>query len=164
MSFCTRDIPSCFLFTYPKKSPKPKTDDKSKPEDKKAEKKKKVKANSDENGYTLVLRKLQNNSEVQFGFVKDFIFSKYGHTILERYGMSETLMNISNPYTGERRPGSVGFAMPILGAALISEAELVRKMSVFEYELKTAMFCTGCASVTDLQRKKVWRWRATQAT
>jgi len=36
----------------------------------------------------------------------------FGHTILERYGMSETLMNISNPYDGERRPGSVGLPMP----------------------------------------------------
>ncbi len=36
----------------------------------------------------------------------------YGHTILERYGMSETLMNISNPYLGERRPGSVGLPLP----------------------------------------------------
>ncbi|HBY60501.1 MAG TPA: long-chain fatty acid--CoA ligase, partial [Solibacterales bacterium] len=30
----------------------------------------------------------------------------------ERYGMSETLMNISNPYAGERRPGSVGLPLP----------------------------------------------------
>ncbi len=37
---------------------------------------------------------------------------KYGHTILERYGMSETLMNIGNPYVGERRPGSVGLPFP----------------------------------------------------
>ena len=36
----------------------------------------------------------------------------FGHTILERYGMTETLMNISNPYVGERRPGSVGFPLP----------------------------------------------------
>ena len=36
----------------------------------------------------------------------------YGHTILERYGMSETLMNISNPYIGERRAGSVGLPLP----------------------------------------------------
>ena len=35
---------------------------------------------------------------------------KFGHTILERYGMTETMMNISNPYAGERRPGSVGIA------------------------------------------------------
>ncbi len=32
--------------------------------------------------------------------------------ILERYGMTETVMNISNPYLGERRAGSVGLALP----------------------------------------------------
>jgi malonyl-CoA/methylmalonyl-CoA synthetase len=31
-----------------------------------------------------------------------------GHVILERYGMSETLINTSNPYEGERRAGTVG--------------------------------------------------------
>jgi malonyl-CoA/methylmalonyl-CoA synthetase len=36
----------------------------------------------------------------------------FGHTILERYGMTETMMNISNPYTGERRPGTVGIPLP----------------------------------------------------
>ena len=36
----------------------------------------------------------------------------FGHTILERYGMTETLMNLSNPYDGERRPGSVGMPLP----------------------------------------------------
>ncbi len=35
-----------------------------------------------------------------------------GHTILERYGMSETAMLASNPYEGERRGGTVGFALP----------------------------------------------------
>jgi malonyl-CoA/methylmalonyl-CoA synthetase len=35
-----------------------------------------------------------------------------GHRILERYGMTETNMNTSNPYDGERRAGSVGFALP----------------------------------------------------
>jgi malonyl-CoA/methylmalonyl-CoA synthetase len=35
-----------------------------------------------------------------------------GHAILERYGMSETLMNTSNPYDGERVAGSVGPALP----------------------------------------------------
>ncbi len=29
----------------------------------------------------------------------------FGHAILERYGMTETFMNLSNPYVGERRPG-----------------------------------------------------------
>jgi malonyl-CoA/methylmalonyl-CoA synthetase len=35
-----------------------------------------------------------------------------GHAILERYGMTETGMNTSNPYDGERRPGTVGFPLP----------------------------------------------------
>jgi malonyl-CoA/methylmalonyl-CoA synthetase len=38
--------------------------------------------------------------------------SRTGHAILERYGMSETLMNTSNPYRGERIPGSVGLPLP----------------------------------------------------
>ena len=38
---------------------------------------------------------------------------KTGHTILERYGMSETAMLTSNPYQGdERRGGTVGFPLP----------------------------------------------------
>ncbi|WP_136440545.1 malonate--CoA ligase [Pacificoceanicola onchidii] len=35
-----------------------------------------------------------------------------GHRILERYGMTETNMNTSNPYDGERRAGTVGLALP----------------------------------------------------
>jgi len=35
-----------------------------------------------------------------------------GHAILERYGMTETNMNISNPYDGDRIPGSIGFPLP----------------------------------------------------
>jgi malonyl-CoA/methylmalonyl-CoA synthetase len=43
----------------------------------------------------------------------------FGHTILERYGMSETIMNISNPYIGERRPGSVGLPLPGVSVRLL---------------------------------------------
>ena len=39
-----------------------------------------------------------------------------GHAILERYGMTETNMNTSNPYEGDRRAGTVGFPLP--GVAL----------------------------------------------
>ncbi|HBM28235.1 MAG TPA: malonyl-CoA synthase, partial [Halomonas sp.] len=38
--------------------------------------------------------------------------AKTGHAILERYGMTETNMNISNPYTGARRAGTVGMPLP----------------------------------------------------
>lgn len=44
---------------------------------------------------------------------------KYGHVILERYGMTESLMNISNPYTGERRAGAIGFPLPGISAKII---------------------------------------------
>jgi len=43
----------------------------------------------------------------------------FGHTILERYGMTETFMTISNPYVGERRPGTVGFPLPGISARIV---------------------------------------------
>jgi len=46
---------------------------------------------------------------------------RFGHTILERYGMSESLMITSNPYTGERRPGTVGFPLPGVSVRLVDE-------------------------------------------
>jgi malonyl-CoA/methylmalonyl-CoA synthetase len=39
-------------------------------------------------------------------------FARTGHAVLERYGMTETNMNTSNPYDGERVPGAVGFPLP----------------------------------------------------
>ncbi len=44
---------------------------------------------------------------------------RFGHAPLERYGMSETMMNISNPYSGERRPGSVGLPLPGVSVRLL---------------------------------------------
>ncbi|MGC0367328.1 malonyl-CoA/methylmalonyl-CoA synthetase [Rhodococcus sp. 27YEA15] len=35
-----------------------------------------------------------------------------GQTVLERYGMTETVITVSNPYEGERRPGTVGLPLP----------------------------------------------------
>jgi malonyl-CoA/methylmalonyl-CoA synthetase len=40
------------------------------------------------------------------------IRDRCGLTVLERYGMTETVMLVSNPYEGERRPGTVGFPLP----------------------------------------------------
>jgi malonyl-CoA/methylmalonyl-CoA synthetase len=48
-----------------------------------------------------------------------------GHTILERYGMSETVMLTSNPYRredGERRGGTVGFPLPGVGVRVVDDA------------------------------------------
>ena len=42
-----------------------------------------------------------------------------GHAILERYGMTETNMNTSNPYDGDRIPGTVGMALPGVEARVV---------------------------------------------
>ena len=42
-----------------------------------------------------------------------------GFAILERYGMTETNMITSNPYDGERRPGTVGFALPEVSVRIV---------------------------------------------
>jgi len=44
---------------------------------------------------------------------------KFGHAILERYGMTETLMTLGNPYDGERRPGTVGRPFPGVEARIV---------------------------------------------
>ncbi len=44
-----------------------------------------------------------------------------GHRILERYGMTETGMLLSNPYAGERLPGTVGTALPGVSARIADE-------------------------------------------
>lgn len=44
-----------------------------------------------------------------------------GHTLLERYGMTEIGMALSNPLLGERRPGSVGLPLPGVEVRLVDE-------------------------------------------
>lgn len=44
-----------------------------------------------------------------------------GHTVLERYGMSETAMLTSNPYDGKRVGGSVGFPLPGVSLRVVNE-------------------------------------------
>jgi len=56
-----------------------------------------------------------------------------GSPVLERYGMTETLMNTSNPYIGERRAGTVGFPLPGVEVALDPAGEvLLRGPNVFD--------------------------------
>jgi malonyl-CoA/methylmalonyl-CoA synthetase len=50
--------------------------------------------------------------------------TRCGHTILERYGMSETNMNTSNPLHGERRAGTVGPPLPGVALRLVDDAGL----------------------------------------
>lgn len=68
--------------------------------------------------------------------------ARTGQRILERYGMTETNMNTSNPYDGERRAGTVGFPLPgvqlriMEGGAEVAQGEIgtieVRGPNVFQ--------------------------------
>ena len=59
--------------------------------------------------------------------------SAIGSVVLERYGMTETLMNTSNPYVGERRAGTVGFGLPGVEVAFDDTGEvLLRGPNVFD--------------------------------
>ena len=95
------------------------------------------------------------------------IFERLGVEPLERYGMTETLMNISNPLRGERRPGSVGLPLPGVEVRLVAdggdvapgdEGEIwLRGPNVFsEYrgdpEATTASFTDGWFMTGDLAR------------
>ncbi len=55
----------------------------------------------------------------------------FGHTILERYGMTETFMTVSNPYAGERRPGSVGLPLPGVSVRIVDGELQVRSPTLF---------------------------------
>ena len=61
------------------------------------------------------------------------VADRAGHRILERYGMSETVMNISNPYDGDRRPGTVGLPLPGVEVRLAEGTDeiLLRGPNVF---------------------------------
>jgi len=59
------------------------------------------------------------------------ILDRGGTDVLERYGMTETLMTISNPYAGERRPGTVGFPFPGVDVDVDGEEILVRGPTIF---------------------------------
>ena len=54
-----------------------------------------------------------------------------GHTLLERYGMTELGMALSNPLHGERRPGFVGTALPGVDVRLVDGELQVRGPGVF---------------------------------
>ena len=56
---------------------------------------------------------------------------RFGHAILERYGMSETLINTSNPYDGERRAGTVGPVLRGVDARIVDGEIQVRGPNVF---------------------------------
>ena len=79
-----------------------------------------------------------------------------GHRILERYGMTETNMNTSNPYAGERRAGTVGF--PLAGVELrIAAPETgapVGSGDVGVIEVRGRNVCTGYWNMPDKTKEE----------
>jgi malonyl-CoA/methylmalonyl-CoA synthetase len=68
-----------------------------------------------------------------------------GHAILERYGMTETGMNASNPCEGERRPGTVGFPLPDVDLRVVGETrgEPLPPGEIGVIEVKGPNVCAG---------------------
>ena len=74
--------------------------------------------------------------------------ARYGHVILERYGMTETLMNVSNPLNGERRAGTVGLPLPMTSVEIRDEqGAVVGDDAVGELWVQGPNVCAG-----------YWRW------
>ncbi|HJQ37412.1 MAG TPA: AMP-binding protein, partial [Thermoanaerobaculia bacterium] len=70
--------------------------------------------------------------------------SRYGHVILERYGMSETLMIATNPLDGERRPGSVGHPFPGVTLRITDESGAeVADGSIGEVQVRSPSLFSG---------------------
>lgn len=69
----------------------------------------------------------------------------FGHTLLERYGMSETSMLISNPLHGERRVGSVGLPLPGVDVRVVDPEteELLPDNVVGAVQVRGANVCKG---------------------
>ena len=68
----------------------------------------------------------------------------YGSVILERYGMTETLMNVGNPYAGERRPGTVGLPLAHVAVKICDEANAtVSDGTTGEVWVKGPNVCSG---------------------
>jgi malonyl-CoA/methylmalonyl-CoA synthetase len=61
---------------------------------------------------TAGMRLFVSGSAPLLAATHDEFRERTGHVILERYGMTETLINTSNPYEGARLPGSVGLPLP----------------------------------------------------
>lgn len=53
----------------------------------------------------------------------------------------------------------VGFAKPLLQAALKGSDCLEKTMHDIEFQLKVAMFCCGCETLQQLKNEKVWKWQ-----
>lgn len=100
------------------------------------------------------------------------VFGDWGHSSIESLlGAQEAGLSCELWGSGGIRNGldaaklialgavQVGLAMPIMVEAQKGIDETVELMKSFEFELKTALFCTGQKTMTEMQQEKVWRWK-----
>lgn len=65
------------------------------------------------------IRLLTSGSAPMTEQLHESVHKRTGHLILERYGMTETGMITSNPYEGDRVPGTVGFPLPAVRVRVV---------------------------------------------
>ncbi len=81
--------------------------------------------------------------------------ARTGHRILERYGMTETNMNTSNPYEGERRAGTVGFPLPGVELRITAEGAEVAPGDVGMIEVRGPNVFSGYWQMPEKTREEL---------
>jgi malonyl-CoA/methylmalonyl-CoA synthetase len=81
--------------------------------------------------------------------------ARTGHRILERYGMTETNMNTSNPYDGERRAGTVGFPLPGVEVRVVADGHPVAAGDVGMIEVRGPNVFKGYWQMPDKTREEL---------
>ena len=81
--------------------------------------------------------------------------ARTGHRILERYGMTETNMNTSNPYEGERRAGTVGFPLPGVELRIMAEGREVAPGEVGVIEVRGPNVFAGYWQMPEKTREEL---------
>ncbi len=82
-------------------------------------------------------------------------YTRTGHRILERYGMTETNMNTSNPYEGERRAGTVGFPLPGVELRIMAEGAEVPQGGVGGIEVRGPNVFAGYWQMPEKTREEL---------
>ena len=80
---------------------------------------------------------------------------KTGYTVLERYGMTETNMNTSNPYNGERRAGSVGFPLPDVEVRITSNGRALNIGETGDIEVRGPNLFQGYWKMPEKTREEL---------
>ena len=78
-----------------------------------------------------------------------------GQSILERYGMTETNMNTSNPYEGERRAGTVGFPLPGVELRIVADGAEVPQGGVGGIEVRGPNVFAGYWQMPEKTREEL---------